>query len=103
MNVFVIILKLLNFIRKICIFNKFSSVLKTDDSFKNISDYILNKNLIESIFEKKIKLYNLADIDTNQSYYINYLNQKKITMRKKYVINMFNIKRKLLFSLNYGK
>ena len=64
----------------------------------------MNKNLIESIFEKRIKLFNLDDSDINQGYYINYLNQKKIAIRKKYVINMFNIKRNLIrVPLNYVK
>ena len=72
--------------------NKYSSVLKTDDPFKFFSDNNLNKK-IDIIFEKKIKLFNLADSDINQYDYINYLNQKKIAIRKKYVINMVNIKK----------
>ena len=56
----------------------------------------MNKNLIEGIFERRNKLFNLADSDINRGYYINYLNQKKIAIRKNYVINMINIKRKLI-------
>ena len=67
------------------IFDKYASILNTGNSLKDNSDFDLNKKLFESMFEKRIKIYYLKDDDISQSYYINYLNQKKIAIRKKYV------------------
>lgn len=86
------------------IFNKYSSIFKTNDSFIEVSDYDLSKKNIEDVFQKRIKNFCLGINDISSDYYINELIKKKIAIRKKYIINRFNIRRNIIrFPLNYVK